>query len=82
MVRASFKSIQTELNHFTLIHFRGRMADKAAPVAPVQQQGLIKRLLELVMMAVSMVLVIFAWGEVGKAKVRVVEGQEGSQQTD
>jgi len=44
------------------------MGDKVAPVAPVQQQGLIKRLLELVMMGVSMLLVIFAWGEVGKAK--------------
>ena len=43
------------------------MADRpvTAAVGPTQQgQGLVKRFFELLMMLVSMVLVIFAWGEV------------------
>ena len=45
------------------------MADKPVAAAvrnPQQGQGVIKRFFELLMMLVSMFLVIFAWGEVGK----------------
>jgi len=47
------------------------MADRpvTAAVGTAQQgQGVVKRFFELLMMLVSMVLVIFAWGEASKAK--------------
>ena len=45
----------------------GAAATKAVSSSP-QQQSVLRRLMELLMMLVSMLLVLFTWGEANKAK--------------